>query len=225
MASAPVPTHFTNHIRTQTPDSLLNHQIETTEEESSTPQNTYLQSDANPGPASTLSQRQHNPVQSTSISLNDSLDLSIRGSSDPPETDLDGHYVGPSSGVSFLLRVQKRLQEHQPVLESNSIFTFGDSKLPSIDPAFLVLPLRADAESLVARFFEFAFPTHRFLHQPTIEQWMKDFYDHWPNAPQSKGTKDRQGLILMVMAQAAVYPIHGESQSVDQNNASAIPFI
>ena len=47
---------------------------------------------------------------------------------EPPQEDLQGHYIGPASGVSFLLRVQKRL--HQAIsfsVPSNSIFTFGDA--------------------------------------------------------------------------------------------------
>jgi hypothetical protein len=85
--------------------------------------------------------------------------------------------VGPSSGVSFLLRVQKKLHQKVSFSPNSSIFTFGDAPLPEFDPSFFVLPPKDDAEKLVARYFEYAIATHRFLHRPTVEQWLEEFYD------------------------------------------------
>ncbi|KAL4888162.1 fungal-specific transcription factor domain-containing protein [Aspergillus ambiguus] len=120
--------------------------------------------------------------------------------------DLEGHYVGPSSGVSFLLRVQKRLQENVAVSPSIPIFNFGDSPLPRYDPSFLVLPTKDQAKVLIARYFDFAFPTHRFLHRPRAEAWLDEFYErlHLNKAP-DPGFGEICALILMVLAQAKQY--------------------
>lgn len=91
----------------------------------------------------------------------DSRAQSSRNSPDPSQTDLQGHYVGPSSGVSFLLRVQKKLHEKLSFSQNSSIFTFGDAPLPEFDPSYFVLPPKADADILVARYFDFAMVTHR----------------------------------------------------------------
>jgi len=85
--------------------------------------------------------------------------------------------VGPSSGVSFLLRVQKKLHQKVSFTPNSSIFTFGDAPLPEFDPSFFVLPPKDNAQKLVERYFEFAVATHRFLHRPTVEQWLEEFYD------------------------------------------------
>jgi galactonate dehydratase len=108
----------------------------------------------------------------------DSRLLSSRNSPEPSQTDLEGHYVGPSSGVSFLLRVQKKLHQKVSFSQNSSIFTFGDAPLPEFDPSFFVLPPKADAETLVARYFDYAVATHRFLHRPTVEAWLEEFYEY-----------------------------------------------
>jgi hypothetical protein len=127
---------------------------------------------------------------------------SSRNSPEPPQTDLQGHYVGPSSGVSFLLRVQKKLHQKVSFSHNSSIFTFGDAPLPEFDPSFLVLPSKTEAEKLVARYFEFAVATHRFLHRPTVESWLEDFYDGLGVMRQKDGARERTALLFMVFAQA-----------------------
>lgn len=127
---------------------------------------------------------------------------SSRNSPEPPQTDLQGHYVGPSSGVSFLLRVQKKLHQKVSFSQNSSIFTFGDAPLPEFDPSFLVLPPKDEAERLVARYFDFAIATHRFLHRPTVEGWLEDFYNGVGVMRQKDGARERTALLFMVFAQA-----------------------
>lgn len=127
---------------------------------------------------------------------------SSRNSPEPPQTDLQGHYVGPSSGVSFLLRVQKKLHQKVSFSQNSSIFTFGDAPLPEFDPSFLVLPPKEEAERLVARYFDFAIATHRFLHRPTVEGWLEDFYNGVGVMRQKDGARERTALLFMVFAQA-----------------------
>ncbi|TVY36562.1 D-galactonate dehydratase [Lachnellula occidentalis] len=141
---------------------------------------------------------------------------SSRSSPEPSQTDLQGHYVGPSSGVSFLLRIQKKLHEKISFTQNSSIFTFGDAPLPEFDPSFFVLPPKADAEKLVARYFEFAVATHRFLHRPTVEAWLEEFYENLGVMRQKIGARERTALLFMVFAQAKEYmPDASVSNSVD----------
>lgn len=123
-------------------------------------------------------------IQGDSIPLGDSIS---RASTEPTQTDLEGHYVGPSSGISFLSRVQKRFEQSVYFPRSLSVFNFGDSPLayddisnassPYSDLMFSLLLNRDDTAPLVRRYFDFAVPVDRFLHQPTIEKWFEEFYE------------------------------------------------
>jgi hypothetical protein len=113
--------------------------------------------------------------------------------------------VGPSSGVSFLLRVQKKLHQKVSFSQNSSIFTFGDAPLPEFDPSFFVLPPKDDARKLVARYFEYAIATHRFLHRPTVEAWLEEFYDGLGVMKQKEGARERTAVLFMVFAQATEY--------------------
>ncbi|KAH8602909.1 fungal-specific transcription factor domain-containing protein [Bisporella sp. PMI_857] len=214
-----VPAPNASHIGTQSiypsPENEVN--VGDIEHGQSSLADVHMSSDASPGFSSTELPCQRNYLQNTDVANGNSQEISFHNSPEPPETDLEGHYVGPSSGVSFLLRVQKRLQENLLISESNSVFTFGDSQLPKLDPSFLILPSKSDAEGLVVRFFDFAFPTHRFLHQPTIDQWIEEFYDNPSIVPRSRGANDRRALILMVMAQASVYAVAGQDQTANKS--------
>ncbi|KAL3464341.1 hypothetical protein BJX64DRAFT_275840 [Aspergillus heterothallicus] len=124
-------------------------------------------------------------------------------SPEPHQTDMEGHYVGPASGVSFLIRVQKRLHENISFPRTTPIFSFGDAPLPKYDPSFLVIPTKDDAKALLDRYFDFAFPTHRFLHQPQAEGWLKDFYRDPGEAQSPKpGSMAIRALLLMIFAHA-----------------------
>lgn len=135
-------------------------------------------------------------------------DLSSRTSPEPAQsaqTDQQGHYVGPASGVSFLLRIQKTLHQNSSASHQSSIFTFGDAPLPEFDPTFFVLPPKAEAEKLVERYFEFAAPTHRFLHRPTVEKLLQEFYETQGDMRNREEAPGKTALLLIVMAQAKAY--------------------
>lgn len=139
--------------------------------------------------------------------------VSSRASLEPAQqTDLQTHYVGPSSGVSFLRRVQKRLHQTSSFTHSSSIFAFGDAPLPEFDPAFFFLPPKSEAEELLARYFDFAVPTHRFLHRPTIETWLGEFYETKGVMKNEKDALGRSALLLMVFAQATDYMPNSNAQ-------------
>lgn len=126
---------------------------------------------------------------------------------EPSQTDLEGHYVGPASGVSFLLRVQKRLHRAISFSRPSSIFTFGDAPLrtPEFDATFCMMLPRGDAQRLVDRYFDFAMPTYRFLHRPTIQAWFEEFYDTLGTMHDARSAPAKVALLFIVFAQARVY--------------------
>ncbi|KAI0011484.1 fungal-specific transcription factor domain-containing protein [Xylariaceae sp. FL0662B] len=134
-------------------------------------------------------------------------------SPEPTQTDLEGHYVGPASGLSFLIRVQKRLHETTPASSASSIFTFGDVSLPYLDPAgdstlsyfdstFFVMLSKEKSTQLVERYFAFTVPLDRFLHRPTIEDWLGEFYDTMGLMRDEAAAPTKRALLFMVFALA-----------------------
>jgi hypothetical protein len=121
------------------------------------------------------------------------------------QTDQQGHYIGSSSAVSFLLRIQKRLHQNSSLSHDSSIFTFGDAPLPEFDPSFFVLPPKPDAQRLVERYFDYAAPTHRFLHRPTIEKLLEEFYETQGDMRSKEDAPAKTSLLLIVFAQAQAY--------------------
>ncbi|KAL1845188.1 hypothetical protein VTK73DRAFT_942 [Phialemonium thermophilum] len=68
----------------------------------------------------------------------------------------------------------------------------------------MMLP-RADAQRLVDRYFDFAMPTYRFLHRPTIQAWFDEFYDTLGVMRDPVRAPARIALLFMVFAQGRVY--------------------
>lgn len=139
-------------------------------------------------------------------------DLSVthpltRHSPEPHQPEMHGQYIGPASGVSFLLRIQKRLRQAISISKASSIFTFGDAPLqvPESDPSFCMMLPRADAQRLVDRYFDFAMPTYRFLHRPTLQSYFDEFYDTLGIMEDTQNTSAKIALLFMVFAQARVY--------------------
>ncbi|EHA21344.1 hypothetical protein ASPNIDRAFT_191550, partial [Aspergillus niger ATCC 1015] len=138
------------------------------------------------------------------------------------QTDLEGHYVGPSSGISFLLRAQRKLHKYVALPVNTPIFTFGDSPLPEVESTFMILPPRNEANALLTRYFDFAFPTHRFLHQPQVEDWVEELYRAVEESQAaSPGMRGRRAVVLMVFAQARQGQPDRDQSSVRSLTSSA----
>lgn len=142
---------------------------------------------------------------STSEAVN--AEASVRSSPDPSQTDLQGHYIGPASGVSFLLRIQKRLHQAISFSQGSSIFTFGDAPLhlPEFDPSFCMMLPREDAQRLVDRYFDFSMPTYRFIHRPTMQEWFNEFYDSLGVLRDTTNAPAKIALLFMVFSLGRVY--------------------
>ncbi|KAM5381609.1 hypothetical protein ACJA88_004684 [Fusarium oxysporum] len=132
---------------------------------------------------------------------------SVQQSPEPSQEDLQGHYIGPASGVSFLLRVQKRMHQAISFSGPGSIFTFGDAPLhnPDYDPNFCMMLPKEDAQRLVDRYFDFAMPTYRFLHRPTIQEWFSEFYETLGTMRDPNNSAAKVALLFMILAHARVY--------------------
>ncbi|QGI69985.1 hypothetical protein CEK26_002318 [Fusarium fujikuroi] len=132
---------------------------------------------------------------------------SVQQSPEPSQEDLQGHYIGPASGVSFLLRVQKRMHQAISFSGPGSIFTFGDAPLqnPDYDPNFCMMLPKEDAQRLVDRYFDFAMPTYRFLHRPTIQEWFSEFYETLGTMRDPSNSAAKVALLFMILAHARVY--------------------
>ncbi|KAL6407205.1 finger protein [Ilyonectria robusta] len=146
---------------------------------------------------------------------------SMRNSPEPSQTDEQGHYVGPASGVSFLLRVQRKLQIQSPGYLNSSVFNFGDRPLPGHDISFAILPPKPLAESMVRRYFDFAAATHRFLHRPSIEAWLEELYETNGAMLYQESARSRTALLFMVFAQSNNYRSRSKTDTKDWTAESA----
>lgn len=139
---------------------------------------------------------------------------SSRVSPEPGESDQQGYFVGSSSGLSFLLRLQRRLRQETEEIAKTSVFTLGDPVLPDFDALSFVPPPRYEADMLLKTYFELSAPTYRFLHRPTVEGWIHQLYENGRiQRPQSHS---KYAVILAMFAQATQYV--GGDQSVNYTN-------
>ena len=124
----------------------------------------------------------------------------------------NGHYWGPASPFAFLRRSYKRFGHDEGVHadteiphEDVSIFSYGDRQISVSDLSTANLVNRALSTVLVARYFEFATPTYRFLHQATVLGWLDRYHElEGSIAPLSPG---RQAVVLVVLAIASLYSV------------------
>ncbi|KAJ9148529.1 Fungal specific transcription factor domain-containing protein [Pleurostoma richardsiae] len=142
-------------------------------------------------------------------------DPSSRTSPAPPMTDLQGHYVGPASGVSFLLRVQQRLRYSD---ETSSTFTFGDAPLPDYDPVPSVMVSGEETAQLVRKFFEYTMPIDRFFHRPTIEAWLQEFHSTMGSMKKTEDAPAQRAVLWMIFAMAQEHMTQESNAAVDNKS-------
>jgi hypothetical protein len=139
-------------------------------------------------------------------------------------TDLDGHYIGPSSGITFLNRAWRRLNhEHiistpaegeQDIAQQTPIFTFRGSPFLAPRDCSVNLPKQNRGRQLVARYFDDAVVTYRFLHRGTIDSWFTAIYGEEvvPFAKANESTARKAAVIFMIWA---VVLLHEEREAID----------
>ncbi|CZR52324.1 uncharacterized protein PAC_02201 [Phialocephala subalpina] len=145
------------------------------------------------------------------------LQDSSRSSQEPEETRLDGHYIGPTSGIAFLDRAQRRFKQdfvatnssaHDGTTSSHSsIFSFGDGQYPKASPSDLVLPSRQHLKYLFDKYFDFAMPTYRFLHRQTTETWLNLFCNEYDGVahPSAQLSHAKAAVVLLILATSTLY--------------------
>jgi hypothetical protein len=149
--------------------------------------------------------------------------LSPRSSSPEPEaTDLEGNYLGPSSGISFLSRSWRRLKQDNisatPKIpgsepsKNTPVLLFGDRPFSDkADWSTLELPPKGHAERLLALYFDFSIVTYRFLHRGNVETLLEMVYEKniLPSNSTPSHLAAKVGVIYMIFAVG----ILGEEQS------------
>ncbi|EXJ80869.1 hypothetical protein A1O3_07155 [Capronia epimyces CBS 606.96] len=125
-------------------------------------------------------------------------------SSEPPQTFAAGQHIGPTAGVSFLYHVWNRSEINEgETVPAAPLTCYGDMPQPVIrqDEQF---PTPDEAKAFLARYFRFATPTYRFLHQPTVEHWMSQILAGSPLL------MAEAACALLVCAQALLYSADGD---------------
>lgn len=97
--------------------------------------------------------------------------------------------------------------------------------MPNLDPSFFMLPQKEITQQLLERYFDFAVPTHRFLHRPTIEAWFEEFYATSGSMSRQDEAPAQIAVLFMVFAQASLYTPTAEAEDTASSDASARYFL
>lgn len=137
--------------------------------------------------------------------------------------EIAGQYSGPASAHSFLYRVVEKFHQSEyrtakalasgDLPSDKSIFMFGDAHFPELDEAQAQFPNWSMTRECVRRYFEFASPTYRILHQGTVEQWVDKIYQQAPVSETAKA------ILLMICATSSLYQV--ESTTYCSSNQAA----
>lgn len=133
---------------------------------------------------------------------------------EPDEPRFENDYIGPTSGLAFLSRSQRRFQ--QDFIESRSsnveqssqtsIFSYGDGWIPDRGPDFN-FPGRNETKYLLQQYFDFAMPTYRFLHRDTAETWLENIHITIENGRNGENPvpNAKNASIILILATAKLY--------------------
>lgn len=179
---------------------------------------------------STIPNRPQNPrIARASLPRRTPPSANINASEERGSTDAPGQYWGPSSAHSFLGQVVQELRatpsksvppSREPDTPSTvSIFSYGDRILPEVQLTDFAWPEETTARSLVRRYFEFAAPTYRVLHQPTVQILLHRLYPEVPQGDQSE-VGDRldvasQAVLLLLLSTASMFRVDEEGRMRD----------
>ncbi|GLA54087.1 hypothetical protein AnigIFM63604_011616 [Aspergillus niger] len=154
------------------------------------------------------------------------VDASVRRGS----VDGTGQYWGPSSAHSFLGRVVEDLhatpsKSIAPAPEPDasatvSIFSHGDRVVPEVRLSDFVWPDQTKAKSLIRRYFEFAAPTYRVLHQPTLHAMVQRLYQEGSEGYRIGSQLDvaSQAVVLLLLSTAAMFRVDEDGRMRDADD-------
>jgi hypothetical protein len=90
--------------------------------------------------------------------------------------------------------------------QSASIFTSGDLPTPAASAmANSEMPDKMESERLLSRYFDFATPTYRFFHRPTVEGWAKQLLEESNEFSPTTLSPAKEAAVLLIWAQALEY--------------------
>ncbi|KAJ5268608.1 hypothetical protein N7505_004366 [Penicillium chrysogenum] len=152
---------------------------------------------------------------------------------DPPSqlgsTNIASQYLGPTSAHSFLGRVVQDLpatpskllvdQQSEGTASTVSIFSHGDRIVPNIGLAEFKWPDRRAADVLVRRYFEFAAPTYRVLHRPTVELLIDDLYEGGTFAREALLDTASRAILLLIFCTSAMFQPDSEGHITDADES------
>lgn len=141
-------------------------------------------------------------------------------------------YWGPTSAHSFLGRAVRDLptttsnviasREDRSRASATSIFLYGDRVAPEVQLEDFKWPDRATADGLIRRYFEFAAPTYRILHQPTVEAIVRRLYQSNIHAEsgtslltQSGESTASRAIVLLAFSTASMFQVDPEGRMRD----------
>ncbi|CEL10719.1 hypothetical protein ASPCAL13833 [Aspergillus calidoustus] len=183
------------------------------------------------------SHMEHDVPTPTSRQITQETESDAATTFEPPgrrhSTDVGDQYWGPTSAHSFLGWAVRDLPpspsnavtaaQESARASKTSIFHFGDRVPPDVQLADFQWPDRMTAESLTRRYFEFACPTYRTLHQPTIEGMIHEIYGedtYYNGHDSSKGESAASyAILLMVFSTATMFQsgAGGRMRDADEN--------
>lgn len=162
--------------------------------------------------------RLRDTASSRSLPRTDSSGLGSRDLPEPVATDLEGNYLGPSSGISFLNRVWQRLHQDESSAitddlqnecssRNTSVFMFGDRPYSNFQESSFTLPSPDKARELVDIYFDYAIVTYRFLHRGSVDEWLNQVYENNVSVanPPPGNMVARTAIILMIFSVATLY--------------------
>ncbi|CBF85351.1 hypothetical protein AN1678.2 [Aspergillus nidulans FGSC A4] len=143
-------------------------------------------------------------------------------------------YWGPTSAHSFLGWAVRDLPatpsdiaqasgRDRDRTSKTSIFHFGDRVAPEVQLGDFEWPDRAEAEALARRYFDFACPTYRTLHQPTIEREIRELYREDTQFDGGRSVREQSSashaVLLMVFSTATMFRSDANGRITDADDA------
>ncbi|KAK9454721.1 fungal-specific transcription factor domain-containing protein [Dipodascopsis uninucleata] len=127
--------------------------------------------------------------------------------------------TGNTSGISFLIRVQRKLHDISTRSSSSSILTFGDPEIPHYLSNFFILPPKPEAKAMLEFYFSYAMPTYRFLHRPSVEAWLEEFYESFDSTNLEEGAREKFAILVLLFAHAKQFPNFSKNEPFKDNSA------
>lgn len=102
-----------------------------------------------------------------------------------------------------------------------SIFASGDIKYPDEHSSEVALPAPHVVNGLVKRYFDFAVPSHRFFHQPTVSTWIEILLEDDGGFEEAKLRPIHRAIVFLIMGTALLYKVDGHGISTGSKDLIA----